>query len=887
MRNFFKHPALVVAGVAVITVFFALQIPRAELDNNNYRFVPESNPDRRISTRIDDTFGSSLFILVGLEREYGTVFESAFLARIREYGEWLETIEITGKISSIMNTDYITAEGDTITVESLVPDDFAGTLEEIAELRRRIHSWNIYDHALTSDDFTATQIRVPLDIASENAGNPEVMAAFLTIRDTALEMFDGMANVYVAGLPVISATINESMKADLVYLIPLVLIVVLAVLFFSFHALTPVVLPLLSAMVAVIWSIGVMPLFDIKLSVLTTVLPIILIAVGSAYGIHVVTHYMADLSGKTLNDTEHRELVFTLLRKIGKPVLLTALTTFAGFISFCFTTVPPIREFGYFASFGVVASFVVAVTLIPALLILRGPKPFSVRRLMDKNPDKSLHDTDPLQEAIADGFIGVSRKKRFVLIAACIVLAVSVYGVSRVVIDNVFIEYFKPDTDVRKSDVFVREKFGGSKVVNIVVEADDSAALLSPDVLCAIDGLHNYLEGRVPNVGKVMGFTDMVKRTNQVFNADESPDGLQSAPLNDTGATAVFGFGEPGDNDFGFGNFSGSDDEELSDIASPAEVRESSSHNSTIDIALLDRAAFAPDMSAADLVWETKKLLNYEGASYYEIPADPSRYGKTDDTELSMLVSNYLVLLSGSIDDYANDPLEPTAIRTVVQLRTTGDEDTKTAVAHLRAYIDANFPKNVTVSVGGPALVESALSFLVVQSQIVSVVISILIVFIIVAVSHKSLIAGLVGSLPLIISILIDFAVMGFMGIKLNLGTSLVASISVGIGVDYAIHFIDAYKREYRNGGYFLRRAFTSSGKAIIINAVSVGAGFAVLCFSRFNILADLGLLIALTMFTSAIASLTVIPALLAIVKPKFIYGKPARCAEDIYRRSH
>jgi predicted RND superfamily exporter protein len=207
--------------------------------------------------------------------------------------------------------------------------------------------------------------------------------------------------------------------------------------------------------------------------------------------------------------------------------------------------------------------------------------------------------------------------------------------------------------------------------------------------------------------------------------------------------------------------------------------------------------------------------------------------------------------------------------------------DTKAAIAHIRSYIKAHFPKTVTVSIGGPALVESALSALVVQSQIVSVAVAILIVFIILSASYKSCIAGLVGSLPLFISILIDFAVMGFRGIKLNLGTSLVASVSVGIGIDYAIHFIDAYKREYRiasvthasetHGGNFLRRAFTSSGKAIIINAVSVGAGFAVLCFSRFNILADLGLLIALTMFTSALASLTVIPALLSIINPRFI----------------
>jgi predicted RND superfamily exporter protein len=153
-------------------------------------------------------------------------------------------------------------------------------------------------------------------------------------------------------------------------------------------------------------------------------------------------------------------------------------------------------------------------------------------------------------------------------------------------------------------------------------------------------------------------------------------------------------------------------------------------------------------------------------------------------------------------------------------------------------------------------------------------------VFAIIAVSNKSLIAGLVGSLPLCISILINFAVMGFLGIKLNLGTSLVASVSVGIGIDYTIHFMDAYKREYRasnhsiGGGDFLRRAFEGSGKAIVINAVSVGAGFAVLSLSQFNILAGLGLLICLTMFTSALISLTVIPALLSVLNPKFIYGQ-------------
>jgi predicted RND superfamily exporter protein len=544
-------------------------------------------------------------------------------------------------------------------------------------------------------------------------------------------------------------------------------------------------------------------------------------------------------------------------------VLLAALTTFAGFFSFCFTSVAPIRELGYFASWGVIACVVVALTLIPALLLIRGPRPFA-------RPRKSaaMDGNDPLSEAIADGFLAVARKKRFVLIFTGMVVAFSLYGVSKLVIDNVFVEYFKPSTDVRRSDAFIREKFSGAKVVNIVVEAEDSATLLSPEVLGAVDNMKTYLERRVPNVGKVMGFTDLVKRTNQVFNADESPAGLRpvSSP---TTADTGFGFGDES-------SFTFEDDSVASDYTEYDEETQTrdAAIPTVVDIALLDRAAASPSMSARDVLWEAKRIVNYEGASYYEIPVDPARYGKTSSAELSSLVSNYLVLLSGSIGDYANDPLEPTAIKMTVQLRTTGDADTKAAIAQMQSSIDANFPDTVKVKIGGTALVESALSALVVQSQVISVAVSILMVFVIIAVSNKSLIAGLVGSIPLCISILINFAVMGFLGIKLNLGTSLVASVSVGIGIDYTIHFIDAYKREYRasNGsGDFLRRAFSGSGKAIVINAISVGAGFAVLALSQFNILADLGLLICLTMFTSALISLTVIPALLSLLNPRFV----------------
>jgi predicted RND superfamily exporter protein len=149
-----------------------------------------------------------------------------------------------------------------------------------------------------------------------------------------------------------------------------------------------------------------------------------------------------------------------------------------------------------------------------------------------------------------------------------------------------------------------------------------------------------------------------------------------------------------------------------------------------------------------------------------------------------------------------------------------------------------------------------------------------LIVLVIVAISYKSLAAGLIAALPLTIATIGNFAVMGLTGVPVNITTALIASLAVGIGIDYTIHFIDAFKREYREGGNFLHRTFAGSGKAILINAVSVGAGFSVLALSQFRVTVQFGGLIALSMAISAVVSLTVIPVLLTTVKPKFIYGQ-------------
>ncbi|MCL2094280.1 MAG: efflux RND transporter permease subunit [Treponema sp.] len=842
LEKVFKRPLLIVLITGIITVFFALQLPRAELDNNNLRFMPPDDQALLTSQYIDDNFGSSFFILVAFQRHEGDVFDPPFLHRIREFVEVIEDYEITGNVDSLVSSQYIYSQFDswgyeTLVVEPLSPLD--GPPLEADALRQRLLSWDIYQRSLVSDDFRATQILIPLNISNEQASRPEIISSFIEIRDLAKDMFSDQAEVYVTGLPIITAVINEAMTRDLVVMIPLVVLLVLVMLFFSFREAYMVFLPLVSVLLGVIWSMGAMPLFGVKLSVVSTVLPVILVAVGSAYSIHLVTHYR-HLRAQVLADAQeegaatHRAMVLGTLQKIAKPVSLAALTTMAGFISFAFTTVIPIREFGLFATFGVFVSCLLALSLVPALLLLKG----------GRTQVKGSSPQGDIRWGPADIFTKILNKKAGNFIVLICVLALSAWGASRLVIDNIFIEYFRPNSEIALSDRFIREHFGGSKVLSIMVEAGTSEELLRPEALGALDRFSLYFEEELEEVGKIMGFTDLIKRINQVLNAHEDPEGLSRRTLPDD-SMSFFNSGG-----FGFGFFDDVDDFDDIEEAFPWDLE----------------TPLAPEPYPP-----LEPPDPEEGRAYYEIPTDPERYGVLSSHDLGALISSYLLLLSGNIDSYANDPLEPRAIKTTVQLRTLGNIDTDRVVGLMEDYIEEHFPPDLTVTIGGSALVESSLNRLVVESQVISLLISILVVFFIISISNRSLKSGLLGIAPLSVCILINFGVMGFAGITLNIGTSMMASLCVGIGIDYAIHFMEAYKREYAMGGNFLIRAYASSGRAICINALSVGAGFGVLMLSQFVMLQDLGLLIAITMASSALVSLTVLPLLLSIFKPKFI----------------
>ena len=868
INNFYKHPVSMLIIILAITLFFALQIIRLNFDNNNFRFIPKNDPSRISAKKIADIFGEDVPILIGIERRFSTIIDKEFLDEVKQLDEKLKEIDLVKNTTLITNTTHIDIGEEGIVSEPIIPPDFSGTEEEIKAVKHKLRNWDMYERSLVSEDLHATQIFVFLNVTNEESGSPETIAACRKIMKLTESWNFPDSKIYLTGTPIFNEIVNEATAHDLSFLVPLVIIVVLGVLFLSFKRFTGVFLPLLTVICSVIWSLGAMALFNVPLSILSTILPIILIAVGSAYGIHVINHYYDEVvQDDSISKEEHKEQVVKALSEVIRPVFLAALTTFAGFVSFCFTSVVPIFEFGIFSSFGVAAAFLISITLIPGILILRGPKKPSMRWASKKD------NTSRLDRGIASTFVIIAEHSRSVILFVGLIVVFSILGVKKLVIDNVLMEYFDKDVAVIQSDSFMRKHFGGSKVLEMVIKAKDGSDILRPDILKAIDDLSSFLEEEIEDVGKVTSIVPLIKRLNQVYNADESPEEISKGSQ---GAGEDINETEPSD-DFGdFGNFEEESDD--ADIQLAKNTSKPKKQYSQEDImAILNEAAeerAKKNLPAEKLVYEFGKKVNYKGLAYYEIPTDPKKYGRNSQEELSAIMQNYLILLGKNTEGFLDNNTNPKTLKVNIQLRTVGQQDTDKVLEEINEFVSLKFPKDVIAETGGFVLVEKTLNKLVVESQLISVGVSLLIVFLILSVYYKSAFAGLFGIIPLALSILINFGIMGRLGIKLNIGTAMVASFAIGIGVDYTIHLLAAYHKCFlktKGSGQFLYLTFLGSGKAILFNAVSVGAGFAVLMFSKFNMLSELGFLIALIMITSSLGSLTILPVLLNLMKPKFI----------------
>jgi hypothetical protein len=324
--------------------------------------------------------------------------------------------------------------------------------------------------------------------------------------------YEGPEEIYVAGRPIVEGALAELGPADMARMGPIVLVVIALVLLLVLRSVRNTVLSMLVVGMSVIWTFGLMAMLGIPVYAVSTMIPVMLVAIGVAYSIHVfnsATVYLEEHPGAT-----SRHLADHAIATITRPVVMAAITTVVGFLSLLSSAVLPVRYFGLFTAFGVFSAMVLSLALIPSSFMLFGVKA-QWRFTSEPTPSQTGHTHTA--KRIVD--ILVRRWKPITVVVVSLV-AVGLIAVPRVRIDSSFLSKFPPDSKIVRTDSFVNEHFAGTSTLNIVLEAEKPDTFKQPEVLSDIARLQDEIE-KHPMVGDSFALTDFIKRMHQVMHEEK------------------------------------------------------------------------------------------------------------------------------------------------------------------------------------------------------------------------------------------------------------------------------------------------------------------------------------------------------------------------------
>ena len=374
---------------------------------------------------------------------------------------------------------------------------------------------NLFANNLISKRLDATTVTL---ILGSNAD--DVVQCVREVVDAANEQLEpgqGKAKlVYQIGSPVIADEVVQYLKADLKTLSGFTIGLLVIILAVCFRTVRGVVLPLISAGVAYVWTFGLMALMGAYLNMITVVIPTLLIAIGNAYALHVMSEFLAEVGeGRRLK----REIVTSMLLRVSLPVFLAGVTTLIGFASNALNSIGLIREFALFSCFGLTVLIVLSLTLLPALLALL-PLPKGRGKKSQEQPEDLETKRSPTLAFLRWLHRLDVKGQVFVYIAAVVLIGLSVGGVLRLKVENAIMSFFKGNAPVRANFNDIQRVMAGCYTINVVMEykgPDEIPYFQEPSVLRQVDELQRRVVAGDPGIDMAISIVEYLKMTNALM----------------------------------------------------------------------------------------------------------------------------------------------------------------------------------------------------------------------------------------------------------------------------------------------------------------------------------------------------------------------------------
>ncbi|MGD2167311.1 MAG: efflux RND transporter permease subunit [Gammaproteobacteria bacterium] len=826
------RPRTIYAVLAIVTAIAVALLFRIQVDTDPENMLPEQQPDRVFHNLVEDTFALHDAIVVGLVNDSHAdgVYNTASLQALHKLSEQILQIDgiIAPDLMSLAVSDNITqADSGALRFEWMMRD--APTTESQAlRIRDAVARLPLLNDTLVSSDGRAAAIYVPIeskDMSYRIAQEIEAIAATLSGDDA----------IHITGLPVAEDTFGVEMFIQMGISAPLAALMIFFLMLYFFRSASLVVSPMIVAMATVIITMGALIGLGFTVHIMSSMIPIFLMPIAVVDSVHI----MSEFADKYRHGDDARAVMAEVVEHLYTPMLFTSVTTAVGFASLLLTPIPPVQIFGTFVAIGVLLAFVITITLIPAYVVRMNPA-----RLVAL---ERLKEGGRAETGLARVLRGLGRfafgNGKLVVAVTAVFLGVSIAGVTRIEINDNPVRWFKQTHRIRVADEVLNEHFAGTYDAFVVLQHDDQAAL--DEFRANATSLLGELERAGANVDQIAALVDAPDSDSFFGRIISAVDDalFESTVETEAGFEALLALTE-----------------EAQSSSRYFQSPEALALIERLQEALLNSGLVGKTNALPDVVKVVNRELRSGEARDYAIPQSVPAVAQT-----------LLQFQSSHRPQDLWHMVTPDYRSTAVWLQlTSGDnQDMSAVIASLDDYLRANpLPAGVSMNWAGKTYINVVWQSEMVAGMLKSLLGAFVIVFFMMTILFRSPSFGLLAMLPLTVTILGVYGLIGWIGKDYDMPIAVLSSLTLGLSVDFAIHFIQRFRdltaaEHSVDGAQALM--FEEPARAITRNAIVIAFGFTPLFFAPLVPYITVGAFMASIMIISGFSTLILLPAVLSL----------------------
>jgi len=853
---------LVFALTAVLPSLWPEKFPTLhplQVDTDPENMLPEDEASRVFHNQMKQTLSLNDIIVLGIvnEKHPEGVFNRESLGKIYELTEHAKTLHWTDPdnpeeqvgvvevdLLAPSTVDSMSQEGlGTVKFEWLMPVPPASDAEALA-IRRKAERIPFLNGTLLSEDGKAIAIYIPLS-------SKEHSHKVATALEEKIATFSGDEQYYITGLPIAEETFGIEMFKQMAISAPIAMLIIFILLYLFFKKLALIISPMIVAVVSVLFTMGLLIATGNTIHIMSSMIPIFIMPIAVLDAIHILSEFF----DRYQETKDRRKTILQVMKTLFAPMLYTSLTTAAGFVSLAFTPIPPVRTFGLFIAIGVMYAWFWTITFIPASIMF-------IKKETLENFGLKLTEN---QEGGMLSWLGrvTTNHAKAVLSGTLILTLIAIYGISQIRINDNPIKWFEPSHPIRVSDKVLNEHFGGTYMAYLTLEAKEGSENVAPYADTLLDRLSAdaaKLQGFIPSMKVVLQKTESEIGSLRQSLKSSKPNNAILDHLETFAETALVSGSDEKIEAWEEVLFFIDKERQRGEIFKQPEVL---NYIAEIQAHLLTTGIVGKSNSLSDIVKTVHRELFLGEAQAFRIPDSSNAVAQT-------LLTYQNSHRPQDLWHFVTPDYRTTSLW--VQLTSGDNLDMEKVVAAVDQFIEENPPPvSLQHRWFGLTYINGVWQEKMVTGMLYAFVGSFVIVLVMMVVLFRSILWGLLAMVPLTVTIGLIYGFIGLIGKDYDMPVAVLSSLSLGLSVDYAIHFLArsrSLQKEYGSWSKAQSAVFGEPTRAIVRNAIVVGLGFLPLLAAPLVPYQTVGVFIAAILFTAGVATILILPALIKIMEP-------------------